>query len=98
MRMGGPLRLVLLGIGLATLAAPVAARADEPKGAYVWEGTLTVGTGAKLRIVFHVTPGDKGEPKATFDSPDQGVTGWKVDEVTLDRSSVVFDIHGRGMR
>jgi len=47
-----------------------------------WLGTLTV-PGAELRILFHIAETEDGTLSATMDSPDQGVNGIPVSEVTF---------------
>ena len=59
----------------------------------IWEGKLGVGAGLSLRLVFHV--GKDGRRQARWprmDSPDQGAKGLKVDAVTLDKSTLVFEL------
>ena len=46
-----------------------------------WAGYVNV-QGAKLKIVFHILR-DDGKLSATFDSPDQGAMGLKIDETAL---------------
>ena len=69
---------------LATLAGLAAAPADDPKLAGDWAGTLKVNDDVSLRVVFHVAKADDGAYTATWDSPDQGAKGMKVDSVALD--------------
>ena len=46
-----------------------------------WEGTISA-QGQTLKVIFHITY--NGEKlSATLDSPDQGATGLKVDEVSF---------------
>lgn len=56
-----------------------------------WEGALDV-SGAKLRIVFHVTAGDSNTLTATMDSPDQGAYALPVSEVACDEEMVRFAV------
>lgn len=58
----------------------------------IWEGKLGVGPGLNLRIVFHVGKDADGKLMARMDSPDQGAKGLKVDAVTADVSSLVFEL------
>lgn len=46
-----------------------------------WEGMLEV-PGAKLRIVFHILE-EEDQLTASWDSPDQGAFGLKVDEISM---------------
>jgi pimeloyl-ACP methyl ester carboxylesterase len=73
---------VLTARGLAAQAVP------GPET--VWEGVMKVGAGLELRIVLHVVSSDEGPPRATFDSPDQGAKGLKVDTITLKPESLTF--------
>jgi pimeloyl-ACP methyl ester carboxylesterase len=89
-----------VGLGLAAgLLAPAgrSAAAAEPKE-HVWEGKLAVRPGVELRLVLHVTATDAGTNTATFDSPDQGANGLKVDSVTLDKASLTFEMKGIGAK
>lgn len=56
-----------------------------------WTGTLEV-MGAKLRLVFNIQKKDGGGYSATMDSPDQGVKGVAVDEVTLEGRTLKLNI------
>ena len=56
----------------------------------VWEGAMQVVAGLELRIVLHVVTPAEGPPQATFDSPDQGAKGLKVDTITLKPESLSF--------
>jgi pimeloyl-ACP methyl ester carboxylesterase len=58
----------------------------------IWEGKLSVGAGLSLRIVFHVGKSSDGALMAKMDSPDQGAKGLKVDRVTLDKSTLAFEM------
>jgi fermentation-respiration switch protein FrsA (DUF1100 family) len=63
-----------------------------------WEGTLKVSPGMELRLVFHVTKPTEGEIKATFDSPDQGAAGLKVDSVAIEAGALVFEMKSLAAR
>lgn len=85
--LGGAIALALVGF--------MTTRADEPKPnpkTRHWEGRLTPGSGAALRIVVHVTDGPEGTPTATLDSPDEGLEGLKLDPFTIDGSKIAFDL------
>jgi pimeloyl-ACP methyl ester carboxylesterase len=58
----------------------------------VWEGKLALPGGLSLRMVFHVGKTAGGSLRATFDSPDQGAKGLKVDSVTSDKSTLKFEM------
>ncbi|AGA24721.1 alpha/beta hydrolase family protein [Singulisphaera acidiphila] len=67
--------------------------ADEPnRKEQIWEGKLTIGAGIELRMVFHIAKDEAGKFTATFDSPDQGAKGLKVDSVTLDGTHLVMEM------
>ena len=51
-----------------------------------------VGAGLSLRIVVHVGKTAEGKLMATMDSPDQGAKGLKVDTVTLDKTTLAFEM------
>jgi pimeloyl-ACP methyl ester carboxylesterase len=55
----------------------------------IWEGTLELPGGQKLRIIFRLTLGKDGAvTRATLDSPDQNTTGIKVDEASKKDGSL----------
>ena len=89
----GATLLLALGLSAGFLRPGTAAPADPPSET-VWEGKLKIGTGQTVRIVFHVEKAAGGALKATFDSPDQGASGLKVDTATIDEEKVVFDMTG----
>ncbi|WP_435007313.1 alpha/beta hydrolase family protein [Tundrisphaera lichenicola] len=60
--------------------------------AEVWEGTLEIPGGLKLRIVFHAVTLKGANVRATMDSPDQGAFGLKVDTAEIDKESIKFGI------
>jgi pimeloyl-ACP methyl ester carboxylesterase len=82
---------ITLLVGVLSLGA---AETSAPET--VWEGRLKVGGVIELRIVFHVTRPEGGPPRATFDSPDQGATGLKVDAVDLTPESLGFTMKAMG--
>ena len=59
----------------------------------IWEGKLGVGAGLELAARL---PRGQGRPTgssmARMDSPDQGAKGLKVDAVTVDKSTLVFEL------
>ena len=75
---------------LATLAGLAAAPADDPKLAGDWAGTLKVNDDVSLRLVFHVAKADDGAYTATWDSPDEGAKGLRVDSVALADRKATF--------
>ena len=61
-----------------------------------WMGTLEVGGGIKLRVVFNIANTEDGLI-ATLDSPDQGMTGLPTTKVTRDGASLKIEaekVHG----
>jgi len=56
-----------------------------------WHGTLK-SSGPEFRIVIHISKGDNGALKGTFDSVDQGAKGVPLTSVTLDGSNFKFTI------
>jgi len=56
-----------------------------------WQGTLKAG-GAELRLVLHITKGDNGGLKATLDSIDQNAMGMPVSSITLNNSTLKFEM------
>lgn len=79
---------VLLGVTLAVLPPLTASAQEAVLG--TWSGSLDAG-GAELRIVFHIKEEDEGLT-ATMDSPDQGVTGIPVSDVTVAGDSVALAV------
>jgi len=57
-----------------------------------WGGTLSV-QGTQLRIVFHVNK-TNNQYEATFDSPDQNMTGAKVTAITVAYPNVKLEMAG----
>src|SRR5271157_2729688 len=57
-----------------------------------WEGKLSIGAGLSLRIVVHVGKTAEGKLTAKMDSPDQGARGLKVDTITLDKTTLSFEM------
>jgi len=84
--------LWISAVSVALVGWPVVA--DEPtKGQEeVWEGKLAINAGIQLRMVLHVAKDEAGKLTATFDSPDQGAKGLKVDSVALDEARLVFEM------
>jgi hypothetical protein len=56
-----------------------------------WQGTLKAGD-AELRLVLHITKGEKGELKATLDSLDQNALGMPISSITLSNSTLKFEM------
>ena len=59
-----------------------------------WSGTLSVQNN-QLKIVFHISKVNN-QYEATFDSPDQNMTGTKVSVVTFAYPNVKFEMTGIG--
>jgi TIR domain len=64
----------------------------EKENNQVWEGNLRILTGSQIRLVLHLAKTDAGAFVATLDSPDQSAYGIKVDSVTLDDETLMFEI------
>jgi alpha/beta superfamily hydrolase len=62
-----------------------------------WEGKLEV-QGISIPLVFHIQESEEGEWKATMDSPDQGVKGLNVDQVTFKDSKVLLNMKSMGIQ
>ncbi len=62
----------------------------EAKPDMIWEGKLNAGV--ELRVILNIFKQKDGTLKATFDSPDQGVQGMKVDSVTIENDKLDFKI------
>jgi hypothetical protein len=91
---------MMIGVALAG-----AGRADDAKTKAItkpdtdaaapeqaWEGKLSIGAGLSLRIVVHVGKTAEGKLTAKMDSPDQGAKGLKVDTITLDKTTLSFEM------
>lgn len=82
---------IALAVGLALM--PAAGSAQQPNPLVgTWSGTLSVGHGVTLRLVFHVNAKEDGSLSGTLDSPDQGATGIPLSEVTLVDAKVHFGV------
>ncbi|WP_422928416.1 alpha/beta hydrolase family protein [Singulisphaera sp. PoT] len=91
-----PVLLAFLTLTLTlTLCGAVDAQAQEPASQpkeEAWEGRLDLGGGISLRLVVHLTPSKDGALTATFDSPEQGAVGIKVDSPKRDKTTLSFEI------
>jgi uncharacterized protein len=58
----------------------------------LWEGKLSVGAGATLRLVLRVQKTEAGGLLAKLDSPDQGARGMHVNSVSLDDTKLSFEL------
>jgi pimeloyl-ACP methyl ester carboxylesterase len=83
-----------MGLGLCVMIALASAlAAQEAAGPEtVWEGALKLTAGVELRIVLHVVDAGEGGLRATFDSPDQGAKGIKLDTVSVKPESLSFTL------
>ena len=87
--------VALAGAGRADDAKTKATAKPDTNAAapeQVWEGKLSVGAGLSLRIVVHVGKTSEGKLTAKMDSPDQGARGLKVDTITLDKTTLSFEM------
>jgi fermentation-respiration switch protein FrsA (DUF1100 family) len=71
------------------LPAAKAVKPSDIDGA--WIGTLDVGAGIKLRVVFHIVNTESGL-MTTMDSPDQGMNGLPTTRTTRDGSKLKIDV------
>jgi fermentation-respiration switch protein FrsA (DUF1100 family) len=68
-------------------------RVDGPvTRAEIWEGTLEVTGGIKLRLTFHALKGKDGAIRAYMDSPDQGAYSLKVNRAEISKEVVRFTL------
>ena len=81
------------------LAIPGPATADEPKRpGHVWEGLFQLRPGVKVAIILNVTEGPDGALTATWDSPDQGGQGLRVDSVKVEPDKLAFTSSDFGVK
>ncbi len=78
--------LSALLLALAT-AAPAAAQTIAGD----WQGSLAIG-GVELRLLFHLTPDNKGGVTATVDSLDQGARGIPAASARVTDSTLKIDL------
>ena len=92
---------MMMGVALAGAGSSGRCRKRRPRRSpdtdaaapeQVWEGKLGVGAGLSLRIVVHVGKTAEGKLTAKMDSPDQGAKGLKVDTITLDKTTLSFEM------
>lgn len=76
---------------LALLAFAAVAQPAPTELVGDWQGALDA-NGTRLRLVFHVSLASEGKLAATLDSLDQGAKGIPVQSVTVDGSSIRFDV------
>ncbi len=74
--------VLALGAFAPAVTADEASAAKAPGIEGIWQGSLDVGNGAKLRIVFNLTS-KSGKLTGTMDSPDQGAKGIPLSSVTF---------------
>lgn len=88
--------LFLFGVSVPAQDAPKPEVA--PKSfAGDWKGTLNVG-GIKLDLILHIVVDADGKTlSGTFDSPDQGVSGIKLDSVTSNGATFNFEFKRAGI-
>jgi pimeloyl-ACP methyl ester carboxylesterase len=83
------------GVQLPLTFKPTTSPTKAPKilgTEQIWEGKLSVGAGMSLRIVVHVGKDASGKLMAKMDSPDQGAKGLAVDTITLDKTTLSFEM------
>ncbi len=84
--------LVLLITAGATLSNPVQTYTfpdEEIEG--IWQGTLKF-SGIELRVIFTISRSPDNTLTATYDVPEQNVTGVLVDEIAFDNRNVRLEI------
>jgi CubicO group peptidase (beta-lactamase class C family) len=74
---------------LVSLFMNVGANAQTIEGS--WQGTIKA-DGVELRLRLHVTKDEKGTLKATFDSIDQGARGLPISAISLNDSTLNFEL------
>ena len=74
---------------VAAMAVSTSAAAQSPVGD--WAGVLEVGQ-VKLHIGVHVHEGSEGELTGTLDSPDQGVTGLLLADISRQDDALSFTV------
>jgi pimeloyl-ACP methyl ester carboxylesterase len=79
------------------LSASALAAQQAPAPETIWEGALKLNAGLELRIVLHVVDAGEGGLRATFDSPDQGAKGLKVDTVVVGPETLTFTMKALGV-
>ena len=86
------LSLVLFLTAGMTLFNPVQAYTfPDEKIEGIWHGTLKF-SGMELRIVFTISRTPENTLSATYDVPEQNVTGAPVDEITFHNREVCLEI------
>jgi fermentation-respiration switch protein FrsA (DUF1100 family) len=73
-------------------------KTPQPSMTGLWLGSLSVGNGMSLRLVFHFTPGTQGAWSATMTSLDQTPTPIPASQVTRHGADLLVtfpQIHGR---
>ncbi len=83
-------RVFLLALAFSCVLSP-AAHADDAALEGAWAGVIEAG-GAQLHLILHLTRGDDGAWRATMDSIDQGARGIAATSVTVDSTSLRFEI------
>jgi uncharacterized protein len=89
---------VWLGLSIVGLLAPVGANSQDkpaPDIAGTWQGALNLGV-VKLRLVVEFKKKEGVGFTGTMDSPDQGVFGLPIDEVTVADKTVKFTMKRLG--
>jgi hypothetical protein len=81
------LTFAVLALGWASQARSV--RQQAPAVAGTWKGLLEA---AHLNVVFHIAAAPDGKLTATMDSPDQGVNGIPVSQVTFADSTLKLTV------
>src|SRR5262245_19877419 len=89
---------VFLGLLVSGFVVPVSASAQDksiPDIAGIWQGALNLGL-VKLHLVVDFKKKEGGGYTGTMDSPDQGVFGLPMDEVTVADKTLKFTMKRLG--
>ncbi|MDB5351931.1 MAG: X-Pro dipeptidyl-peptidase family [Planctomycetota bacterium] len=73
-------------------ALPLTLTRPSTKPESLWEGDIKIQAGLKLKIVLRVRSDKDGKLTGRMDSPDQNATGFKVDTVTIDKTTLEFTV------
>lgn len=79
-----------MALALCFGCLPCLVRADGTED--LWQGSLNVNGGMKLRVVFHVLKASDGKFSGTLDSPDQGAKGIPLTVTTYDASTLKITV------
>ena len=87
--------LIIFSFSTLSLLASVQQQNNLQAIEGIWEGKIEV-FGTELTIVCHISVTPEGSLIATIDSPDQGVTGIPVEQITLKEDNLSLQIPSIG--